>query len=154
MSVMTVAASDFRANMLKYVDLAMEQGSSIVVMRHSRPWFEVSPVGSAADIGDLVPANREEVIHAVSEVAERYPAIQKIFMFGSFARGDQSTTSDIDLRLEFAEGDQPSLADVSHFAKEVEQATKREADVVTARTIKNEKLAEAIERDKVLIYER
>ena len=87
MSVMTVAASDFRANMLKYVDLAMEQGSSIVVMRHSRPWFEVNPVGSAADIGDLVPANRE-------------------------------------------------------------------ADVVTARTIKNEKLAEAIERDKVLIYER
>ena len=136
MSVMTVAASDFRANMLKYVDLAMEQGSSIVVMRHSRPWFEVSPVRSAADIGDLVPA------------------IQKIFIFGSFARGDQSTTSDIDLRLEFAEGDQLSLADVSHFAKEVEQATKREADVVTARTIKNEKLAEAIERDKVLIYER
>ena len=154
MSVITVSSSDFRANMPKYVGMALEKNVPIVVMKHSRPWFEVRPAEGVQDMADILPASKSEVVRAVQEVSARYPSLERVYLFGSFARDAQTADSDVDLRVEFEQGESFSLADLSHYSKEIEQLTKRQVDVVTARTIKNKQLEDAIERDKVLIYER
>ena len=47
-----------------------------------------------------------------------------------------------------------TLFEVSQFQKHLERACGRAVDVVTAKQIKNPNLAAAIEREKVLVYER
>ena len=94
------------------------------------------------------------VIDKIREVCSRFPAIERAYLFGSFARGTYSDKSDVDIRLDIGTSRTFNLRDLEHFSKQVEQLTGRSADVVTARTIKNTALREAIERDKELIYER
>lgn len=91
---------------------------------------------------------------AVSEVAATYPAIRKAYLFGSVARGEADAGSDIDVRLIVDRAKRFNLHDLEHFCKDVERRTGREVDAVTSQAIKNENLAAAIERDKVLAYER
>ena len=91
---------------------------------------------------------------AIAEVAVGYPGIEKAYVFGSVARGEASAESDIDLRLVIDRDEGFSLHELEHFCKEVERKTGRSVDVVTARNVKNKALAAAIERDKVLVFER
>ena len=94
------------------------------------------------------------VADKIREVCSRFPAIERAYLFGSFARGTYSEKSDVDIRLDIDTSRAFNLRDLEHFSKQVEQLTGRSADVVNARTIKNTALREAIERDKELIYER
>ncbi len=96
----------------------------------------------------------EQVRNAVCEAAQSFPAILRVFLFGSFARGTFSDSSDIDLRIELDKTQQFNLHDMVHFSKRIEQKTGRTVDVVSAQDLKNENLAASIEREKVLIYER
>lgn len=108
---------------------------------------------SDARLGNSLP-NRQEALDAIAEVSERYPGIERAWLFGSFARGQQREGSDIDVRLELDESHKFSLLDLASFAKLLEQATGLECDVITSRELKRESLALAVERDKVLAYER
>lgn len=98
--------------------------------------------------------DKAAVVAAVHEVAVRYPAIKKAWLFGSFARGTYGESSDVDLRIELDRSQYFGLCELSHFSKEMEQLTGREVDVVSAEIIKNPQLKAAFERDKELIYER
>ena len=75
-------------------------------------------------------------------------------MFGSFARGDFTAESDVDVRLEYDKAAPFSLFEVAQFQKHLERATGRSVDVVTAKRLKNPNFEAAIEREKVLVYER
>ena len=100
-------------------------------------------------------ANEKQLVaDKIREVCSRFPAIERAYLFGSFARGTYSDKSDIDIRLDIGTSRSFNLRDLEHFSKQIEQLTGRSADVVTVRTIKNTALREAIERDKELIYER
>ena len=94
------------------------------------------------------------VREAVAQAASEFPAIERAYLFGSFARGTFGSDSDVDVRIEYDHGMSFNLHDVSQFGKRIEQATGREVDVVSADRIKKEGLAAAIERDKELVYER
>lgn len=98
--------------------------------------------------------DKQLVTNKIREVCPRFPAIERAYLFGSFARGTHSENSDVDIRLDIDASHAFNLRDLEHFSKQVEQLTGRSADVVTAKTIKNTALREAIERDKELIYER
>ena len=76
------------------------------------------------------------------------------YLFGSFARGSQTAGSDVDVRLVIDRGEGFTLRELSHFAKIVQQETGRECDVVSAADVANEALAAAIDRERVLVYER
>lgn len=97
---------------------------------------------------------KQLVVSKICEVCSRFPAIERAYLFGSFARDTFSDDSDIDIRLDIDASHAFNLHDLEHFSKQVEQFTNRSADVVTAKTIKNTALHDAIERDKELIYER
>lgn len=95
-----------------------------------------------------------EMCDVIAREAEKFPAIEKAILFGSFARGDAGPHSDIDIRLRINRAKPFSLYDLARFQKALEQATGREIDVITSDVIKNKNLAEAIEREGVTVYER
>ncbi len=101
-----------------------------------------------------VPTDKRLVIDAIRSACADFPAISRAYLFGSFARGTFSDESDVDIRLELDPMARFSLRDLEHFSKQVEEGAGRSADVITARTIKNAALREAVERDKELIYDR
>jgi len=108
----------------------------------------------AAVVPEADGSTFDQVKDAIVATASDYPAIERAYVFGSFARGSQSPTSDIDIRLELDRSKSFNLHDLTYFSKSVEQKTGREVDVISAREIKNGRLAAAIEREKVLVYER
>lgn len=97
---------------------------------------------------------RARVLDAVASECANYAAITQGYVFGSFARGDFTAESDIDVRLEYDRKAPFSLFEVAQFQKHLERVTGRAVDVVTAKKLKNPNFAAAIERDKVLVYER
>lgn len=99
-------------------------------------------------------SSKDEVIEAVSEVATQFPAIERAYLFGSFSRNTFNDESDIDIRIELDRSKAFNLHDLSQFNKQIEQLTGRSVDTVSASTVKNKQLKQAIERDKELIYER
>lgn len=103
---------------------------------------------------EIAAAEACKVRAVVAAVAAQFPAIERVYLFGSFAREAHTAESDIDLRLELDRGRGFNLRDLSHFMKLVQQQTGRECDVVTAADLRNAALSEAIEREKVLVYER
>ncbi len=91
---------------------------------------------------------------AVCEEARKFPAIRKAVLFGSFARGEATSKSDIDLRLVLDRSLPFSLYDLARFQKSLGKATGREVDAVTSDIIKNDNLARAIESEGMVVYER
>lgn len=111
----------------------------------------VSHFGMAREVRET---ERAHVLEAVASECARFAAITKGYVFGSFARGDFAAESDVDVRLEYDGAAPFTLFEVSQFQKRLERACGRAVDVVTAKQIKNPNLAAAIEREKVLVYER
>lgn len=60
--------------------------------------------------------------------------VRNVRIFGSFARGEQRRTSDVDLLVDLPEG--MTLFDLSGLKIALEEALKRKVDVVPARSIK------------------
>ena len=76
----------------------------------------------------IIQANRQGIL----KIAKNYGA-KSLKVFGSCARGEESTDSDIDLLVELEPG--RSLLDIVAIKHEVEDLTKRKVDIVTERGI-------------------
>ena len=63
MTTMTVSSSEFRRNMPSIVGKAEESGATIVVIKNSRPWFEIRPLARSHD---EVPT--EETLEALRDL--------------------------------------------------------------------------------------
>ncbi|MGA0560454.1 nucleotidyltransferase family protein [Larkinella sp. VNQ87] len=59
--------------------------------------------------------------------------VQKAAIFGSFARGEETSASDIDLLIE---ADGLTLFDILRFEEELSDLTKRPVDIVEYRALK------------------
>ena len=94
------------------------------------------------------------VISAIVTESRNFDAIKRAILFGSFARGEATANSDIDVRLEIDESGTFSLYDLARFQKAVGQRTGREVEALTAKDISNENLAAAIAREGIVAYER
>lgn len=100
------------------------------------------------------PLEQQRVLEILAKVSERFPGIERTWLFGSYARNQQNADSDIDIRLELDQSTGFNLHDLASFSKMIEQETGKECDVITTSTIKSRSLAQAIERDGVCAYER
>lgn len=90
-----------------------------------------------------------EIKKGVEEVAKKYP-ISKVYLFGSFAKGEATPTSDVDLYVE------TKLFGLDFF--ELTEAfriklSNRKIDMLSPKTIvKNSKIALEIEKTGIKIY--
>jgi hypothetical protein len=77
--------------------------------------------------------------------------VQRIGMFGSFARGEQTKHSDVDILVEFVEG-HASLHNLVYLADELEALFKRKVDLLTVGGI-DKYLRPRIETEVIWIEE-
>lgn len=79
--------------------------------------------------------------------------VVKAWLFGSFARGEETPESDIDILVQYDSAARISLLTISHMMGELERSTGRRVDLIEDGCL----LPFAVEsanRDKQLIYER
>lgn len=77
--------------------------------------------------------------------------IEKVWVFGSFARGEQNLTSDIDLLVRFEQPNNIDLFDYVGMRQDLEDLTGRSVDLVEEGQ-EDDRVAENIHADKKLIY--
>ena len=95
----------------------------------------------------------DEIREIITPIAKQH-SVDKVFLFGSYARGDATPTSDIDLCV-----DAPKLRGLFALGglyADLEDALKKSIDIVTASSLKysqDEAFLENLRKDQVLLYE-
>ena len=84
----------------------------------------------------------------VALVCKKYP-IRKAYLFGSYARGEATEKSDVDIRIE---GDIKSFFTLGGIYSDLEDALGMEIDLLS-RLPDSESFRKNISRDEVLLYE-
>lgn len=89
-----------------------------------------------------------QIKETVSALAEKYGA-QRVYLFGSYARGDMNSSSDIDLRI-----DKGSIRGIqlAGLLVELEDALQMSVDLIPTGSLDRQFL-ESIREDEVLLYE-
>lgn len=75
----------------------------------------------------------------------------RIGLFGSYARGEDSQDSDIDILVSFKSA--PSLLDLARIHRELTGILGKRVDLITEKSLKNEKLRKYIYKDLKIIFE-
>lgn len=92
-----------------------------------------------------------DISSAVSRVLARHD-VREAYLFGSFARGEQTPDSDIDLRLVC--GDTMTFGKLYELSMELEQQLGREVELVTnPPEHMRPAFRQNIEQDEVRLYE-
>ena len=92
------------------------------------------------------------MIQLIADYFKTQPVL-KAWLFGSFARGEETPDSDVDILVEYDKNARISLLTISHMMGELEKSTGRRVDLIEDGCL----LPFAVEsanRDKKLIYER
>lgn len=79
----------------------------------------------------------------------RHYGVDKVFLFGSYARGEATEQSDIDLRVDL--GDMLRGLDVADFYADMEDALGRRVDIMTTRQLPK-KFLQSIRSEEVQVY--
>ncbi|MCH5243070.1 MAG: nucleotidyltransferase domain-containing protein [Muribaculaceae bacterium] len=79
--------------------------------------------------------------------------IEKAWLFGSYARGTQTSDSDIDLLVKFEPEARIGLITFSKIISELEEIAKKDVDLVVDGTF-YPWVEERVSKEKILIYER
>jgi len=79
--------------------------------------------------------------------------VLKAWLFGSFARGEESPLSDVDLLVQFDDNARVSLLKHAAMICELEKILDRPVDIVPDGQL-YPRVAESVNQDKILIYER
>jgi predicted nucleotidyltransferase len=73
----------------------------------------------------------------------------KVGIFGSFARGDNKSGSDIDILVEFK--NPPSLLNLIRLENELSEILGSKVDLVTTGSLKNKRIRKSIKKDLINI---
>ncbi|MDR1312181.1 MAG: nucleotidyltransferase domain-containing protein [Deltaproteobacteria bacterium] len=90
----------------------------------------------------------EDIRRIVEPIARRHGA-ERVWLFGSYARGEARADSDIDLLVE--SGKIKCLFKFTDFYLDLAEAFNLELDIVTKKYLWEE-FAEQVEKEEILIY--
>jgi predicted nucleotidyltransferase len=97
------------------------------------------------------PLSREKIIKIIVDFLKKDGRVSKAWIFGSFARGDYKTDSDIDLMVSYSEKASGTLLDYADIKFYLGNLIHKEIDLVEEGFLKP--FAEkSVEKDKILIY--
>jgi predicted nucleotidyltransferase len=94
------------------------------------------------------PYTIDEIKNRISETARQY-GVEKVYLFGSYARGEAKPDSDIDLCIE--KGGIRTLFELSGFCMDMERVLESKVDVVTTAGM-TENFRKEIEQEMELLY--
>ena len=93
--------------------------------------------------------SRQELDSKIVSYLAKYQPL-RIGVFGSFARGEEVATSDLDLLVSFKKPF--GLLQLVRIERELSELLGTKVDLVTERALKNEKLIKYIQQDLQIIY--
>lgn len=79
--------------------------------------------------------------------------VERAYLFGSCARGDETSDSDVDLLVNYTVGNTLSLMDIGGMISDLSKSLKRPVDLIEEDYLMPFAQASA-NRDKIKIYER
>ena len=94
--------------------------------------------------------NQQEIIQKIKPILERH-AITKAELFGSYARGDETVNSDVDMIVQL--GRPTGLFEFVHIEQELTDAIGRKVDLTTAGGL-SKYIQDRVLAEKKFIYER
>ncbi len=94
----------------------------------------------------------KQVANTISNYFKSKP-VQKVWVFGSFARGEERPDSDVDILVSFDENANVSLFTMGGMYMDLKTLLGRDIDLVEEGTLLPF-ARESAERDKKLVYER
>ena len=92
--------------------------------------------------------NLQNIKDIVSGIASKYGA-ERVYLFGSYARGEAGADSDIDLRID--RGNVKGLA-MGGILVDLEDALGKNVDLVSTKCLRRDFL-ESIKNEEILLYE-
>lgn len=95
----------------------------------------------------------DEIKLKANPVFQSYPSIDAVYLFGSYARSEATTRSDLDFMLVLKDDEIETLKDVLRVQSDLEDTFHINVDTLSSEEA-YEIMPKSIERDKVLIYER
>lgn len=90
--------------------------------------------------------------HAIADYFKTQPVV-KAWLFGSFARGEETPLSDVDLLVQYDDKARISLLKHAAMICELEKLLDRPVDIVEDGTLRP-RVRESVNQDRKLIYER
>ena len=111
--------------------------------------------GAAKQVSGILQGLNQGRFAMINQV-QRYLAhipVTKAWVFGSYARGEETADSDLDLLVDYDKTKKLSLLDVVRFKLDLEKAIGREVDLIENGSLKPFAVPSA-EREKYLVYER
>ena len=98
--------------------------------------------------GENYICNIKQIKKACKEVfTEKYLEVKCAYLFGSYARGEATKKSDVDLYLD--KGDIKSLFDLVDFKEELECALNKKVDIVTVGSQMNYFFKQQLEKEMI-----
>ncbi len=92
----------------------------------------------------------EEIKGVVREIGQRY-GVERVSLFGSYAKGEAGPGSDIDLRID--KGRIKGLFQLSGFHLDLEEKFNTNVDVLTTDSL-SDKFLQRISGEEILLYEQ
>ena len=99
----------------------------------------------------------DEISEIVTPIAKAYQ-VSKLYLFGSYARGEADAASDIDLRVDG--GNLKTLFALGGFYADLEEALNKPLDIITTDSLRKNQheittrnLIKSMKNDEKLIYE-
>lgn len=96
----------------------------------------------------MIPLTIPQIRHVVSELSKKYGA-ERVYLFGSYARGDMSSDSDVDLRID--KGSIRGL-ELAGLLLDLEDHLGVRVDLLPTSSL-SEQFLRSIRKEEVLLYE-
>ncbi len=97
--------------------------------------------------------DRKTIIKKITDYFNGHKMINKAWLFGSFARGEDDYKSDIDIMIEVPSDSKFSLFDLADVQYQLEQIVSAKIDVVMSDGVRPQ-VMDRIKQDLRLLYER
>jgi len=94
---------------------------------------------------------KQTIVNKLRLFFPAYP-VEMAWVFGSYARDEETRKSDIDIMVRFDRNAKISLIDYAKIMNDLSDYLHKKVDLVQEGTLY--KFVESAERDKILVYER
>ncbi|MDD2402342.1 MAG: nucleotidyltransferase domain-containing protein [Clostridia bacterium] len=90
----------------------------------------------------------EEIKSIIKPIAQKY-GVARVYLFGSYARGEATENSDVDLRVD--KGALKGMFALCGLYTEIEEALQMKVDVLTTGSLEDDFLRN-IQKEEVILY--